>query len=385
MSVMLSIDYIASQTLKWVTKGSEKNDPGSIILFEPQSDGTYSISTNTSPHKRVMFVTTNGTSSADGDNPFCAVRSKAVDKITDKVEEDTVLSIELKDDKVILSSGATSFKLDNLYDSTMIVHHEEDTHNEIRIDYAELIPAITRAQNIGNNSDIRLQAVKDENIIQISSGDDDIHSNEIFTASPGDDFTFIIPAAHLKAVNESAMKKIEPDDVTINSGHGLLEFVFTPLAGEATSVKKFHYVFPTFIGKSDMDDNLCDDDFSNGFIVDKRTLSSAVSFVSAATKGDSVVTLDATQGVNRVSVKVNDNDGSAQTTVVDAQIDNPIIITISSGLFLKALKAATGKQITVGLFDDDDWVSITPVFNEDAESESSNSDIIIAARQYTED
>lgn len=376
------MDYIASQTLKWVTKGSGKNDPESVIIFTPQSDGMYKIATNTGVNQRFMLVKVNG-SSQDADTHNCAVRAKALEKIADKVDEDTAMSIQLKEDKVILSSGATSFTLDNLYEATMIVPNDAPTALELTVDYDNLIPAISRAQNIGKSSDIVLGANKEENTITIVSGDEEMRSQETYTASPGDDFNFIIPSAHFKAISASSLKKIEPEDITIRSGHGLLEFDFSLSAGESTSVVSFSYIFPTLIGKNGLSDNPCENDIIPVFTIERSALSSAINYVSAATRGETIVILDASQGPNYVNIKVEDNDGYAQTTIVDASIDAPEVIVVSAELILKALKSITGDQAVIGTFDENDapnWLSITPVFDEDAESESDNSDIVVAVK-----
>lgn len=384
MSVMISVDYIACQALDFVASGASKNDPESIILFYPQDD-RYVISTNTGTFRRSMVIKTNGITQDTDTPPTCAIRAKALATMAKKVEEDTVMSVELSDEKVIISSGATSFKLDNLYDTTMIVDNHKSSTLEITLDAVDLVPALGRAQSVGSSSDVVLSASKDEKVFTVTSGDENMRSQEIYTAAPGDDFKHIVPVKNVKPINNSLMKKVELDDITIKSGQGFLEFIMTSEAGDTSALVNLSYTFPTVVGKSILSENPCDGDIDIVFSADKTILKSAVSYVSAATQGDTKVVLDASQGANYVTVKAEDADGAAQTTVINATIETPSVVTFPASLLLNALKAVTGSQATVGKLDDVDgetWLSVTPEFDESAESESDNSDIVVAVRGF---
>lgn len=382
MSAMLSFDYIASQALAFVTSGAAKTDPESIIVFSPKGDH-YEVSTNTGAFRRSMTIRVNGTTDDGASAPLCAVRAKPLLSMTKKVEEDTTLSIQLYDDKVSISSGATSFNLVNLYESTMLVGSALSSTLDITLDADDIVPALGRAQNVGSGSDVVLSASKEDNTFSVTSGDEEMRSQEIYTASPGDDFTYIVPARNVKAINESLMKKVEISDIKVKSGQGFLEFVMTSAVGDSSALVDMTYSFPTVVGQSIHSDNPCDGDITSVFTAEKSILKSAIGYVSAATQGDSRVMLDATNGANYVTVKAEDADGSAQTTVINATIDTPRFVVAPASLLLNALKAVTGKEAVVGILDDeseDNWLSITPVFDESAEQESDNSDIIIAVQ-----
>jgi len=76
---------------------------------------------------------------------------------------------------------------------------------------------------------------------------------------------------------------------------------------------------------------------------------------------------------------------SAKTTIIDADIDNSFKITTTSSLLLKGVKTVTGKEVVLGSIEteNNNWLAIMPVFKEDAEDESENSDIVIAITVLT--
>lgn len=370
---MLSFDYESVAALKWVAAGAGKTDPESFIIFEPHDDA-YKVTTNTSTSRRSLLVKINDES--DDEPQPAAIRAKAIKSVADKVDDESSLSISITEGSINLASGATTMKLTNPYEEVMDNTKFFSTLNIVTIEAYDVIEAASRAVSASSRGVIIMSSKDDD--FTITSGDENVRTQEILPATINNDFELKIPATELKPFKE--LSKIEIlDDLKIKQGTGLVEFTIHTL-GDEFDVKEITLVIPTHVGSTGLSENPCDEDIINGFKVAKKVLSASIKYISGAVRGESLVTLDAQKGNNFITVKVEDDEGSAKTTIIDADIDSNISLTAPASLINTGLRSATGKEVIIGKIslEENDWLSITPVFKEDAEDESQNSDIVIA-------
>ena len=379
---MLSFGYDDTQLLQWVVGGSAKTDPESFILFEPYDDNNYKVSTNTSRQHRSLLVEVNDD---DTDLYYAAIRSGAVHSVASKVDDESNLSITITEDTVNLASGATTMKLTNNYDDVMDVTKQLQTDSIVSVESYEVIEAIGRAVSAAGKGVVTFSNKDDD--FTITSGTDDIRTQEIFPANTQEDFNLIVDGEHLKNIKSLGKSEVL-DTTTLRQGVGVSTLVINIKAEEGyCAVSEVHYTFPTHIGSTGLTDNPCDEDILAKCKIGKKELTSSIKYISGAVQGDSEVTLEAEKGNNFITVKVADDDGSAKTTIIDADIDNGFTITTKSSLLLKGVKTVTGKEVVLGEVDTDNntWITITPVFKEDADNESQNSDIVVAITAINDD
>lgn len=376
---MLSFGYDDTQLLNWVASGATNNDPESFLLLEPY-DNNYKITTNTGNQQRSLLVEIND---EDTDHYYAAIRAKAVQSVAAKVDDESNLSITITEDKVSLASGATTMSLTNQYDNVMSINKHHKTDTIVSVDAYDVIDSAGRATSAAGKGVVTFS--NKDNDFTITSGSEDIRTQELFPADANDDFELVIPAEHLK--NIKPLGKIEVlDTITFRKGLGLttLTISISPEEGYC-AVSEVEYTIPTHIGSTGLIDNPCDEDVSTNCKIGKKELTSSIKYISGAVKGESEITLEAEKGNNFITVKVSDDDGSAKTTIIDANIDKSFKITTTSSLLLKGVKTVTGKEVILGSIEteNNEWLSIMPVFKEDAEDESENSDIIIAITVLT--
>lgn len=377
---MLSFGYDDTQLLNWVANGATNNDPESFLLLEPYDDNNYKITTNTGNQQRSLLVEIND---EDTDNYYAAIRAKAVQSVASKVDDESNLSITITEDKVSLASGATTMSLTNHYDNVMSINKNHKTDIIVSVDAYDVIDSTSRATSAAGKGVITFS--NKDNDFTITSGSENIRTQELFPANANDDFELILPAEHLK--NIKPLGKIEVlDTITFKKGTGLINLVISISPEEGyCAVSEIEYTIPTHIGSTGLVDNPCDEDVITNCKIGKKELTSSIKYISGAVKGESEITLEAEKGNNFITVKVSDDDGSAKTTIIDADIDNSFKITTTSSQLLKGVKTVTGKEVILGSIEteNNNWLAVMPVFKEDADNDSQNSDIIIALTVLT--
>lgn len=377
---MLSFGYDDTQLLNWVANGATNNDPESFLLLEPYDDNNYKITTNTGNQQRSLLVEIND---EDTDNYYAAIRAKAVQSVVSKVDDESNLSITITEDKVSLASGATTMSLTNHYDNVMSINKHHKTDIIVSVDAYDVIDSTSRATSAAGKGVITFS--NKDNDFTITSGSENIRTQELFPANANDDFELILPAEYLK--NIKPLGKIEVlDTITFKKGTGLINLVISISPEEGyCAVSEIEYTIPTHIGSTGLVDNPCDEDVITNCKIGKKELTSSIKYISGAVKGESEITLEAEKGNNFITVKVSDDDGSAKTTIIDADIDNSFKITTTSSLLLKGVKTVTGKEVILGSIEteNNNWLAVMPVFKEDADNDSQNSDIIIALTVLT--
>ena len=377
---MLSFGYDDTQLLNWVANGATNNDPESFLLLEPYDDNNYKITTNTGNQQRSLLVEIND---EETDNYYAAIRAKAVQSVASKVDDESNLSITITEDKVSLASGATTMSLTNHYDNVMSINKHHKTDIIVSVDAYDVIDSTSRATSAAGKGVITFS--NKDNDFTITSGSENIRTQELFPANANDDFELILPAEYLK--NIKPLGKIEVlDTITFKKGTGLINLVVSISPEEGyCAVSEIEYTIPTHIGSTGLIDNPCDEDVTTNCKIGKKELTSSIKYISGAVKGESEITLEAEKGNNFITVKVSDDDGSAKTTIIDADIDNSFKITTTSSLLLKGVKTVTGKEVILGSIEteNNNWLAVMPVFKEDADNDSQNSDIIIALTVLT--
>lgn len=391
MSALISVDYTTAQFLSFVAQGAGRADPESIIFFEPTTDNEYKISTNTGASYRHVFVNTNGTvhtadgSTAGDTTPSCAIRAVPLQQAVKLVDEDNVLSIQLDDDTVKLSTGGVSFTLDNLYDDVMKVVHSHTTEQHVTVDGSVFISSVNRIKSIGESGgDIAFTLSQDDGTLSVSAGSDDIRGREIIgPVAVTEDYTITLPKAHIKALKNDLVKKAGVEDVTIKTGLGVSEFVLKCDPIVPTSTVSCHYVCPTTVGQSQLsDDNPCDSDPSALFTTDKKDVTGALSSVSSVVRQNKEVTVTATASNSQVTITAHDGDGTAKMVVFNADVDNDGEFTITPALLSASLAGVSKGQVEFGTADykSHTYMMITPLFDESEEEDTNNPDMVIAAK-----
>ena len=389
MSALISIDYIAAQALQFVLGGAGKQDPESVILIEPVGDNEYKISTNTGATYRHVFVSTNGTvHTVDGDTagdttPTCAIRATALTNAVKLIGEDEVLSMQLDDDTVRLSSGAVSFTMDNLYDDVMKVKNPQRTTTLVTAPGEMLISSLNRAKNTGDPSgDVAFVLSANDSTISVCGGDHIIRSKEtIGPVTITEDTTIHIPKRFIKEVKNDLVTKAGVDTVDIKSDLGVVELVMRFAAGDATSVTTCHYTFPQTVGESTLSaHDPCDEDNNAIFVADKKDIKSSVASVANVVRGGVPIEVSTSAANNQVTITATDGDGSAKTVVFNADVSQTSTLVVSPHTLLSSLNCVSKGQVEIGTltFEETPYMTITPLFDDKAEEDTTNPDMIVS-------
>lgn len=372
----LSLDHHAAQALSWVAAGAESTDHGSVLFIDVINDTTVYIYTNTGIAYRGMEVSVEDDGSGSEQHSG-VVRAKALAGIADKVEEGETMSIIVREDDVSVISGATSMTLDNLYSSTAENTEYRRGNRLITVEAGDFIRSIHSAgSSVLAKEVVRISADEDGDF-SISSGSKGVHTKKFIPATAGDEFAIPLQASHTKIFKK--LEKFELiEDVTLYSGKGFVK-VFFPVESSETTMSGVYASLPTMVSLHEYGANPCDEDINGVLEIDKSLLNKVVKPLLSAVSLDAMLTVDTTQD-NRIVLSVHDDDGEGKVVIIDGKTLTKDTLTVPVGDFASALRNIPTKSLTVGRinFEESDWVSLSPVFDEAAETEAQNDDIIIA-------
>lgn len=376
----ISFDLDAAKALLFVAKGAAKTDHESVLFLDFSSDGTCRITTSDNSNNRSADFRVD-----DSVSRTYAIRAAALVSVASKVDDEQSMSLTARDNKIHVSCGATSASLTDLYevvvDSRLKVPSSPLTTVEA---YTSLSALSHAASAVNKNGKVIL--ADDGNGMSIGSGSDDVYTQELLPATllgGTDEYRVSIYSGLVKPLKE--LGKIETlDSVEINSGKGILEFLL-PVHSEETSLKEVSYTTPTVVSTVVPTGTPCDEDVDNILSVDSKTLKGAMDSISGVVSDSALITLDATQD-NRVVVKVADEESTGKNVIVDAVVYKKSLLTTTISSLKKALQTAGSGFIIVGCvnYKEEEWVTISPEFDDEAESEADNSDIIVAIRTAEE-
>lgn len=370
-----SLDQYSAKALAWVAAGADTSDHGSVLIMEPTEDGSVNIYTNVAHSKRGISV--KEISSSANESHTGAVRAKALLGVASKVDDALSMSVTIKNDRVVISSGATSLSLENLYDSLSECSQDVRGSHVISVDAYDIINSLSSAGNSVSPKD-PVYISSDGDDFSIGSGSDSVFAKELIPATiNGDIFSIIITASSAKSLKKLS-KLVVLDTATLYSAKGLVRIEF-PTPDEETSMQKIYVYLPTIVSQSQISDNPCDEDINEVLTIPRKIIESSIKPIISAVSPQAVLTIDTTQD-NRVVLTATNPDGDAKTVVLDGNIHSQEKISAPIGVVVSSLAAVGTESVTLGTIshNEHEWMSISSVFKEDAESESENNDIVVA-------
>lgn len=375
-SVIISLDKTASTILSWVAGGASHSGHGEYLVIEQLSNGDVSISTNNPIGKREMVVTPESNDSTQ--HSTYAVRAKAVAGIINKMGDDDSLGISLSPSSISFSCGNSSVQLNNMYERLFDVRGD---HPDRLVTVADGYLAATMhrlGSSISPNDLIYFSC--DGNELTLNSHSGDVYTQELVPvsniASAGTQ-GFALTGGIVKPAKK-IHDTLDVQDLSIYEGQGFVRFCFTQENGDV-NVSEVSLTCPCPVHSYEDLNTPCSGQIATEIMkVEKKHMRAGLSSVSGVVGDDAFVSIDSTNE-GRVVIKVSDVDGSAKTVIMEALTLTPVSIKVPLESLKTAIKGIGSKEIVFGtiVYDDEKWMSVMPVFNEDDDNEQGDTTIAI--------
>lgn len=375
---VISFDYDAAKILSWVISGADNAGYGSMLLVDVDDQGEAVITTN-QPFPRTMMA---GASDTDGMSTTilsAAFPAGALAGIASKVEEGDFLSLKIDEetqDVIHVSNCDTSMSLTNLYDVTPIITPMKAKTTLATVDAHEIVGALTTAAGLSPKTSGHVDIHCDEEALTVGVSSDMIVSQEVFPSSLTGDESYHL-SIHGKQLSplKALLKTDFVDTMKIKQSQGAVRLVF-PIDTEQTATNEVSIVIPTVIQHAEQHDNPCDVEINPIATIARTALKSALTPLSSVVGKNGSILIDTKNGSN-VVVKITDENNTAKTIVLDAEINSENTVEVSLVGLSMALRNISTAEIVVGTMasEGDLWCGIVPDHEDDADT---GADIIIA-------